>query len=225
MTETSTPRGRPRLETPQVVSLAAVVLLAGLIVWRIARPSPNSPQAQLAVCRQHMEQIRVALEQYRRDHGDYPIVLTSDHSLPNVNVDGLYPRYIRDPNVFLCPAFKPRYFRRGALPYSYNYQFDIDPTRLLFPTSKAQARAQMAFNHQLLQRFGRDTTLLTCPAHDVPAAPAHALLLAQKVDGRQAWESMKAPGAQEQANQQFMERALAADGSGIDAAAGGPPAR
>ena len=70
------------------------------------------------ICKQHLTEIGKAIQAYHKEHGDFPQWLSD-----------LYPKYLSDPDILLCPADnnggKPIFIGNAdpKMPVSYGYQF------------------------------------------------------------------------------------------------------
>lgn len=136
----------------------------------------------LAVCTRHLRAIGHALRQYQHDH----------HAPPPRLLD-LYPKYIRDPYVFVCPA--DRFHRTPApnsarkdLPVSYSYEMRAE---------KGNAGLQLGHFHstpsttlrdaKMAQRanYGDRVPVVRCMNH--PAA-LNLTLSGQVYSGGGMWE-------------------------------------
>lgn len=75
-------------------------------------------QKNVEICKQHLIEIGKAIQAYKREHGDFPEWLSD-----------LYPEYLPDANLLLCPADdkggKPIFLGNTdpEMPVSYGYQF------------------------------------------------------------------------------------------------------
>lgn len=210
-------RGRTKLF--YALGTVAALFLTVAIVWRIPQQAPVSRDEQLAACKRNMERLLKGLEAYRKDHGGaYPLVLTKVLEPASARYEGLYPRYIRDENVYLCPALKPerRLRRPGYVPYTYRYEMETSPflLKIGFPPAKKRP----GFNKQLLKRFGDDTTILTCLSH----GGMERRLLTIKRDGRIAWAEF-GRDPQELEMQRFNSETSKLVRVGPSASAGPPP--
>lgn len=116
---------------------------------------PSDDKADCALCRANLEKINRAIQAYRRDHKDLPNWLSD-----------LYPQYLPDPNVFICPVTRKtgRLSAYGPLDpeiyCSYSYEFAPDP--LWTPNSMSVRdwkRQQMAV-------IGSDVPIVRCLLHD-----------------------------------------------------------
>ncbi len=96
---------------------------------RCNRASPQSEQENYnsrEICAQHLRDISEAIQEYKLDHGDVPDWLSD-----------LYPRYLQDPDILICPHEDSElggvwngdsyYFLMGSqdprMPCSYQYRF------------------------------------------------------------------------------------------------------
>jgi hypothetical protein len=144
----------------------------------------------LARCQRNLRLIYQAVEAYRRDHGgDYPLVLTQVTREHARGDEGLYPRYIRDPNVFLCPEVSDPSFPPGWVKHSYGYDLQADPGYGWFLDSRDPAVQRLGRLRDALPRqFGNELTVVWCPAHAVPDDDMPGRRLALKAGGRLVWE-------------------------------------
>lgn len=145
----------------------------------------GTPESDFAICQRNLRHIHLALEAYRRDHGDYPRVLTQLSDSISAKGAGLYPGYIKDKNIFICPVkpdissgMPPRYVE-----HSYAYLFGADPNNEF-------ARRHIAFLREMRRKLRQDTTVVWCAGHGSLAPPDALHILALKVDGRLVWEPM-----------------------------------
>jgi hypothetical protein len=139
----------------------------------------------LATCKEHLRRIYAALQAYKKAHGEYPLVLTRITRDGGDSVEGLYPKYIDDPNVFLCPAvaFRSSFNPPGFVKNDYMYSLEFDPLRLQAWPAR-EARVKRFMRHDLPAKLGRDFTLVYCAMHSQVRAKS---LLALREDGRIEW--------------------------------------
>lgn len=128
-------------------TLTTIAFLIGVIAAHAEEPIMQTLEANNArVCRSHLEKIRDALHTYQTDHGDIPAWLSD-----------LYPRYLSDAEILLCPADADRgnpIYPDGKdpkLPSSYLYEFH--------PLWRAEKDAER-------RAYGDGTPLVRCWHHN-----------------------------------------------------------
>ncbi len=93
-------------------------LLAEAIPQRKPRETRSDDPVNVEICKQHLLEIGKAIQAYQKEHGDFPEWLSD-----------LYPKYLPDENLLLCPADtrggKPVFTKNAdpKMPVSYGYQF------------------------------------------------------------------------------------------------------
>jgi hypothetical protein len=180
----------PRLKLIILCHVIASVLLIAVASGGY-QAHVRAKSRNLAQCQRNLRLIYQAVEAYRRDHGgDYPLVLTQVTREHARGDEGLYPRYIRDPRVFLCPEASDLSFPPGWVKHSYGYDLQADPGHGRFLDSRDPAVQRLGHLRAALPRqFGNELTVVWCPAHAVPDDDMPDKRLALKADGRLAWEA------------------------------------
>ena len=107
--------------------LTMTMMLGLLITFANAHPHAKNPKASviteqpeknIKLCTQNLLAIGKAIQAYQKEHGDFPEWLSE-----------LYPKYLPDANILLCPADvrggKPIFIGNAdpKMPVSYGYQF------------------------------------------------------------------------------------------------------
>ncbi len=86
--------------------------------FQLAQDNSVKAQQNVEICKQHLLEIGKAIQAYKKEHGDFPQWLSD-----------LYPKYLPDANLLLCPADEnggKTHFLVNAdpkMPLSYDYQF------------------------------------------------------------------------------------------------------
>ena len=89
-----------------VVMASIVAVLAGMLMPAFARAKEK---ARRLSCTNNLLQFSFALSEYRADYGDTPVWLSC-----------LYPKYVRDPLIFVCPA-DTRLGADGSIPNRFPF--------------------------------------------------------------------------------------------------------
>ncbi len=79
-----------------IVALIAVAVTPAVLSYRVV--------TKLRACEKNIKQLNVALAAYAKDHGAYPLKLSD-----------LYPKYVGDLNVFICPGNPKRIDNPGEI--------------------------------------------------------------------------------------------------------------
>jgi D-alanyl-D-alanine carboxypeptidase len=140
------------------------------------------PQNTVAICTQHLMEIGRALAAYERDHREYPPLLSD-----------LYPRYITDKGLFLCPA-DPSSGPQGTglatdprMPASYLYAWSTDKAPELGPAFKLGPQPPGAdatwrdCMKAARRHFGDYVPLVACVHHEAPEGPMRVLAVSGRV--------------------------------------------
>jgi hypothetical protein len=169
-------------------AIASLLLIA--FTYRQYQVHAASRARNLVQCQRNLRLIHQALQAYRRDHrGEYPLVLTQIIREHDPEVEGLYPRYIHDPKVFLCPAVSNVSFPPECIGHSYGYDLRMDFPYGPLPDSRDPIlRRWKQLRDALPRRFGKELTVVWCPAHAAPEDEIPGKRLALKTDGRLVWE-------------------------------------
>ena len=104
-----------------IVIVATVLsLLINFTHADVATPEPaEQHEKNIEICTQNLLAMGKAIEAYEKEHGDFPAWLSD-----------LYPKYLTDANVFICPSDKaggkPIYTPSTdpEMPVSYSYEFN-----------------------------------------------------------------------------------------------------
>jgi hypothetical protein len=193
-TKASASRGAALQLAPRVKVLLLCQAIASLLLIAFTyyqyQDHAASKVRNLVQCQRNLRLIYQALQAYRRDHqGEYPLVLTQIIQEHGPGTEGLYPRYIHDPKVFRCPAVSDLSFPPGCVGQTYGYDLRMDFPYGPLPDSRdpiLQRRKQL--RDALPRRFGKELTVVWCPAHAAPEDEIPGKRLALKADGRLVWE-------------------------------------
>jgi hypothetical protein len=188
----SAPESRPSLD-PSVPALAPVApevekethsaslpmpdLVGKLPAEARKNPYPYEPspdKEDCAICRAHLEKIYRAIQAYRRDHQDLPNWLSD-----------LYPDYLFDATVFICPVTTKtgRLSPFGALdPKIYcSYLYEFSPAPMWAPVRMSVRE----WKRQQMSVVGSDVPIVRCLLHD----PAQNLSFGGRIyDSGLQWE-------------------------------------
>lgn len=166
--------------------IASVLLIA--FAYRQYRDHVTSGSRNLAQCQRNLRLIYRAVQAYRKDHGgDYPPVLMD--LPPGVGSEGLYPHYIRDPQVFVCPAVTSVTVSLDPVRQSYRYDLWTNPGFGQFADPRDPAVQRWKHLRDLSpRRLGKELTVVWCPVHAAPDDEMPGKRLALKADGRLVWE-------------------------------------
>ena len=103
-----------------VIVATVLSLLISFAHADVATPEPAvQDDKNIEICTNNLLAIGKAIEAYRKEHGDFPMWLSD-----------LYPKYLEDANVFICPADeaggKPIYTQNTdpEMPVSYSYELN-----------------------------------------------------------------------------------------------------
>ncbi len=169
--------GQPSLSRPVPAAfspdghlLAAGSSSGAVMLWDVAKPpipklgSPAQPTASfnshIEGCKKNLGKINQAIAKYREEHGDIPNWLSD-----------LYPQYLNDPNVFICPAdtsepkgsriarsdFRP-FLQDPEMSCSYMYQF-------------VPAKGYREWKRRQLNTFGDKVPMVRCWWHTFKSGP------------------------------------------------------
>jgi len=174
-----------------VVVCVIIAVLIGLLLPVILR---SHLKAYETTCMNNLHQIYLAVRMYADDNdGRYPLILTCRYlGHPRPVVQGVYPDYLRNKQVFICPL-DPTQGRGGAdtpgVPKSYNYCLDIGGAGEDCGAGMKCTERQLQFLYaKAIPRLAGDLTVLCCPMHLGPrAGRADSKMLQVKADGRVGW--------------------------------------
>lgn len=135
-------------------------VLCSVLGVRGAEDSEETLAQEKAVSKQRMQQIYDAIQAYRKEHKELPPYLSD-----------LYPRYIADTNVFLCPTAVRL---NQSLPFpelldpkllvQYGYEFSARPIQAMFGYSGPMTMA--AWKRMQMMVVGGAVPVLRCFAYD-----------------------------------------------------------
>ena len=135
-------------------------------------------------CRKQLAQLLEAIKKYTRDHnGRFPAFLTTDETVsinsPLFDPDvGLYPRYIADRSLLVCPAALEGDMLEGrSLPQSYLYSLEYADLRYW----------RLLKKFVLNQLPPEKIPVLTCRAHPSEPRPLGSIGLCIFLDGTIKW--------------------------------------
>jgi hypothetical protein len=192
---------RPRLAGLVAVGTAGAVLavanvhrwmeLENLRAAASGKPPVKAEQepkgrSQVERCKQNLAKIYGAIEAYRRDSGgDYPWALAACAGSAWETPGSLYPKYISDKSVFVCPGDETGGAEFPAcrdVPCSYWY--------LLGNILRRYPEVDRAVLDKLVVPFGGDLVVLACVGNHrfpAPGVPSDSQYLVLRADGRIGW--------------------------------------
>jgi len=139
-------------------SLCSAAVLCSFLEVRGAEDSADAHEK--AISKQRMQQIYDAIQSYRKEHKELPPYLSD-----------LYPQYIADTNVFLCPTALRL---NQSLPFPelldpkllvhYGYEFSARPIHAMFGYSGPMTMA--AWKRMQMMVVGGGVPVLRCFAYD-----------------------------------------------------------
>jgi len=189
------------------ISLVPIALFAG------ARQLTAAPRAaqHLEACAKNLRTLHAAIEAYRKDHkGRYPAWITGSVDPPGLKTDiGLYPKYVKDKSVFVCPddphegkqAWNP-----GTPPFSYGYVGSCQ-AHYVGITNVDQTLGKKLFD-ELLTTMGKELRVISCLSnHTIPGTTM--TIQALKADGSVVVETPVAGMKQAEMVERLIKRIIA----------------
>jgi hypothetical protein len=147
-----------------------------------AKSAAATTMAGSEVIHQRMMQIYEAIQAYRTDHKELPGYLSD-----------LYPQYIGDTNVFLCPAphssdiIPFSQIRDAKMQIDYSYEFNANPAQGLF--GGYQGPMTMAdFKGLQMAAVGGNVPILRCFLHGLGQRVLNVSFDGKYYESGQYWE-------------------------------------
>ena len=100
------PPAKPSKSTWMIVGITIAVVVVVVVVAAILLPTlaRAREEARRAACQENLKQLSLVCGMYTYENrGKYP-VLESPPGRLFFNVDDVYPEYLRDPNILVCPS-------------------------------------------------------------------------------------------------------------------------
>jgi len=146
-----------------------IIIILSMIVHSIAIADWAEREGQKKACMENLNAIGKAIDAYRADHeGEIPNWLSE-----------LYPKYLQDPKILLCPADETGGTPAGAIAYKEpkmpcSYLYDFNPLKYsgglsLFDKNPPESYTYREGKRLQLKYFGHRVPVVRCSHHGAQA--------------------------------------------------------